>query len=214
MTNYSSVFHPRPTVNGPPRKRAKRFHQGHSYETSEILPGYSLPLTIMAEPRVTANTNIPHASLGTVSNKIKRLQSDLSSAASGECFGPGKQKVLDCKHDVDVLAGMVKELEVQSVARKRSLKVLLEASIDQLFDTYVDKAFEVVDENTEQLIRYTLYTASHKQNIKDVIKNGLNNEPDMLLDFEAKFERYFKEALANAVARSVAGDVLFQLKEI
>ncbi|KAH0146378.1 hypothetical protein KCU67_g12254, partial [Aureobasidium melanogenum] len=137
-----------------------------------------------------------------------------SSAASGECFGPGKQKVLDCKHDVDVLAGMVKELEVQSVARKRSLKVLLEASIDQLFDTYVDKAFEVVDENTEQLIRYTLYTASHKQNIKDVIKNGLNNEPDMLLDFEAKFERYFKEALANAVARYVAGDVLFQLKEI
>jgi hypothetical protein len=70
----------------------------------------------MAEPIVTANTNIPHASLGTVSNKIKRLKSDLSSAASGECFGPGKQKVLDCKHDVDVLSGMVKELEVQSVA--------------------------------------------------------------------------------------------------
>ncbi|KAG9736245.1 hypothetical protein KCU73_g10297, partial [Aureobasidium melanogenum] len=192
MTNPSSVFHPRPTVNGPPRKRAKRFHRGHSYETSEILLGHPLPLTVMAEPIVTANTNIPHASLGTVSNKIKRLKSDLSSAASG----------------------MVKELEVQSVARKRSLKVLLEASIDQLFDTYVDKAFEVVDENTERLIRNTLYTASHKQNIKDVIKNGLNNEPDVLLDFEAKFERYFKEALANAVARSVAGDVLFQLKEI
>ncbi|KAG9539254.1 hypothetical protein KCU61_g5636, partial [Aureobasidium melanogenum] len=214
MSNPSLVFHPRPTANEPPRKRAKRVHEGHSYKTSDAFPEHSLPLTVMAQPRNTTNTYIPHASLETISNKVKKLQSDLSSAASGECFGPGKEKVLDCKHDVDVLAGMVKGLEVQNVARKRSLKVLLEASIDQLFDTYVDKAFEVVDENTERLIRNTLHTPPHKQNIKDVIKKGLNNEPDVLLDFEVKFERYFKEALANAVARLVASDVLFQLKEI
>ncbi|CAD0096458.1 unnamed protein product [Aureobasidium mustum] len=68
----------------------------------------------MAPPKVTTtNAYIPHGSLEPISNKIKKLQSDLSSAASGECFGPGKQEVLDCKHDVDVLAGMVNLLDTQ-----------------------------------------------------------------------------------------------------
>lgn len=70
----------------------------------------------MAQPRaITTNTYVPHASLDTISNKIKKLQSDLGSAATGQLWGPDKQKVLDCKHDVDVLAGMVEGLDVQCV---------------------------------------------------------------------------------------------------
>lgn len=118
MTTPSSTFPRHPTANEPPRKRAKRVHEGRSYFTpNDILPEDSPPLTAMAQPRAaTTNTYVPHTSLDTVSNKIKKLQSDLSSAATGQCFGPGKQKVLDCKHDVDVLAGMVKGLDVQCAA--------------------------------------------------------------------------------------------------
>jgi len=71
---------------------------------------------MMASPPPTANTYIPHDSLKPISLKIKKLQSDLSSAATGQCWGPGKQKVLDCKHDVDALATMVKKLDVDGVA--------------------------------------------------------------------------------------------------
>lgn len=113
MTNPLSAFHPRPA----PRKRAKRVHEDCSYTLSDTRPENSLSLTAMAQPgATTSSTYVPHASLETVSNKIKKLQSDLGSTATGQLWGPGKQKVLDCKHDVDVLAGMVKGLEVQSVA--------------------------------------------------------------------------------------------------
>jgi hypothetical protein len=66
-----------------------------------------------AEPNITTNTYVPHNSLDTISLKIKKLQSDLSSAATGQCWGPGKQKVLDCEHDVDALAAMVKKLDIE-----------------------------------------------------------------------------------------------------
>lgn len=116
MTNPPSTFHPRPTVNEPPRKRAKSDHDGRSYLIRDTIREASLQVTVMAQPRATTNTYIPHASLETISNKIKKLQSDLSEAANGQCFGPGKQKVLDCKHNVDVLAGMVKGLDVHGAA--------------------------------------------------------------------------------------------------
>ncbi|KAG9837930.1 hypothetical protein KCU98_g8668, partial [Aureobasidium melanogenum] len=218
MTNPSSTFHPRPTANEPPRKRAKRGHEDRSYTTSDTLSEHSLPLTVMAEQRVTTNTYIPHASLETISNKIKKLQSDLSSAASGECFGPGKQKVLDCKRDVDVLAGMVKGPDVHGAARKKSLEMLLEASIDQLFDVHVRKAIQAVDENTKQLIRDALSDYSVEEDAKAATKEGLNKEPDVLLDLEAKFKRHFWEVLADTVARLVAErnkqNVLNQLMDI
>jgi hypothetical protein len=70
----------------------------------------------MAEPNLTTNTYVSHTSLETISLKIKKLQSDLSSAATGQCWRPGKQKVLDCKHDVDALAIMVKKLDIEGAA--------------------------------------------------------------------------------------------------
>jgi len=70
----------------------------------------------MTSPPLITNTYIPHYSLEPISHKIKKLQSDLSSAATGQCWGPGKQKVLDCKHDVDALVTMVKKLDVDGIA--------------------------------------------------------------------------------------------------
>jgi hypothetical protein len=70
----------------------------------------------MAEPQPTTNTYIAHTSLETISTKIKKLQSDLNSAATGQCWEPGKQKVLDCKHDVDALAVMVKGMDIDGIA--------------------------------------------------------------------------------------------------
>jgi hypothetical protein len=72
--------------------------------------------TIMTESSPTTNTYIVHTSLETISTKIKKLQSDLSSAATGKCWGPGKQKVLERKHNVDALAMMVKGLDVDGIA--------------------------------------------------------------------------------------------------
>ncbi|KAK6002689.1 hypothetical protein QM012_001439 [Aureobasidium pullulans] len=215
----SSTFHPRTTSNEPPRKRTKRGHEDRDYTTSDTPPEHILPLTIMAQPTTAlTNTYIPHASLETISNKIKKLQSDISSAASGECCGPGKQKVLDCKHDLDVLASMVKGLDVQGAARKKCLDVLVGASIDKLFDEHINKAIEVVDENTGNMIEDILLGASTETTMKAVIKESLKNEPDVLLDFEAKFMRHFKEALAEAVARLAAAreksNIFNQLRNI
>ena len=134
MPDPSSIFHPRPTANEPPRKRAKIAHEelerrplnlsSHffNYKVNRQSISTTKPrsrttdIAIMAEPIPTTNTYTTHTSLETISLKIKKLQSDLSSAATGQCWGPGKQKVLDCKHDVDVLALMVKELEVDGTA--------------------------------------------------------------------------------------------------
>lgn len=66
----------------------------------------------MAQPELTTNIYISHTSLDPISLKIKNLQSDLSSAASGEC----REKVLDSKHDIDTLAVMVKGLDVDGIA--------------------------------------------------------------------------------------------------
>ncbi|KAH0333384.1 hypothetical protein KCU81_g9877, partial [Aureobasidium melanogenum] len=204
MTNSPSTFHPRPIVNEPPRKRAKSGHDGCSYLIRDTLPKVSLPPAVMAQSTATLNTYIPHTSLETISNKIKKLQSDLSEAANGQCFGPGKQKVLDCKHDVDVLAGMVKGLDVHSAARKKSLDMLVEASIDQLFDKHVGKAKKAVDGDTKQLIREMLCSTADEKVAKAAIKEGLNNESDVLLNFEAKFRQHFREVLADAVASLMA----------
>lgn len=93
--------------------------------------------------------------------------------------------------------------------------MLVAASVDQLFDTYLNDAVELVDETTNQLIRDALSPASGIKDIKNAIKKGLNNEPDVLLGFEVKLMRHLKEAVADAVAGLVAErsrrDVLEQL---
>jgi hypothetical protein len=133
MPQSSKIFHPRSTANEPPRKRAKIAHEELEHTALKlrlhspnpeayrliILRERSRPRTrnnaIMAQPELTTNTYIPHTSLDHISLKIKRLQSDLSTAAAGQCWGPGKQNVLDCKHDVDALAVMVKGLDVECI---------------------------------------------------------------------------------------------------
>lgn len=134
MSNSSASYHPCPTANSPPRKRAKIAHEELNHNPLDLSShflnlGSHQPSTItcraqpgifnnniMASPSPTTNTYIPHNSLEPISLKIKKLQSDLSSAATGQCWGPGKQKVLDCKHDVDALATMVKGLDVDGVS--------------------------------------------------------------------------------------------------
>lgn len=86
----------------------------------------------------------------------------------------------------------------------KSLDLLVEASIDRLFDKHVDKAKKAVNGDTKQLIREALSIFSVVMTVKAAIKEGLHKEPDVLLDFEAKFMRHFNEALADAVARLVA----------
>jgi hypothetical protein len=78
--------------------------------------------------------------------------------------------------------------------------VLVEASIDQLFDTQVSKATAMVDETTKQLIKHALASDLAEKNAKAAIKNGLYKEIDVLMDLEIKFMQHFKEALADAVA--------------
>lgn len=94
----------------------------------------------------------------------------------------------------------------------------MRASIDQIFEGHVRKAKEAVDENTQQLIRDALNGGFNKIIAKDKIIRGLEDEPDLLLDFPAKFRQHFKEALADAVARLVAErnrqNVLNQLEDI
>jgi hypothetical protein len=101
--------------------------------------------------------------------------------------------------------------------RKKSLDVLVEANIDQLFDTYVDKAIAMVNETTKTLIEDTLQNHLASKPIKAAIKNALDKDPDVLFGFETKFLRCFDEALADAVADLVArrqrDDLLYQLME-
>ncbi|KAH0285204.1 hypothetical protein KCU62_g7737, partial [Aureobasidium sp. EXF-3399] len=221
-----------PSTNSPPRKRVKiaridldRDHtplNSSSHFLNLQVQQQSTLLrtndnTIMTSPPPIANTYIPHNSLEPISLKIKRLQSDLSRAATGQCWGPDKQKVLDCKHDVDALATMVKKLDVDVVARKKSLDVLMKANLKGMYDTCVEKAMTMVDNATMLLIQDTLQSISAREIIKETIQKGLAKEPDVLLDLEAKFERYFKEALAGAVADLVAQrsrlNVLKQLRK-
>lgn len=102
--------------------------------------------------------------------------------------------------------------------RRKSLDVLLEASIDRLFDEHVSKATKAVDDDTKQLIKDAIGSTFARVTVTAAIKIGLNNEPDVLLGLEAKFMRHFKNALADAVARLVAErnrcNLLDQLKEI
>ena len=131
MSKSSSFGRRHPSTNSPPQKRVKIAHEdldrdynplnlSSRFLNLEVQQQSSLLKTpkkaIMASSPPTANTYIPHYSLEPISLKIKKLQSDLSSAATGQCWGPGKQKVLDCKHDIDALATMVKELDVDGVA--------------------------------------------------------------------------------------------------
>ena len=130
MSNSSASRHRRPTANSPPRKRVKvvreeldrdhtPFNPTSRFLNLKVQRQSTLLKTnnnaVMTSPPPT-NTYVPHTSIEPISLKIKKLQSDLSSAATGQCWGPGKQKVLDCKHDVDALAVMVKELDVDGIA--------------------------------------------------------------------------------------------------
>jgi hypothetical protein len=96
--------------------------------------------------------------------------------------------------------------------------MLVEASIDHLFDTHVSKATAMVDKPTEKLIEHALASDLAKKNAKAAIKTGLYNEIDVLMDFEIKFMQHFKEALADAVARLMAeksrSNLLEQLTEV
>lgn len=73
----------------------------------------------------------------------------------------------------------------------------------QLFDEHIQKATEAVKENAAQLIKEVLGSAFARKTAQDAIRKGLDNDPDVLLDFEAKFLRHFKDALANAVKTHV-----------
>ena len=82
--------------------------------------------------------------------------------------------------------------------------MLVEARIDKIFDTYVSKAKETVNEVGNFLIEDALISDSARKAIKAKIKKGLDKEVDVLLDFGLKFEQYFEEALADAVSNLVA----------
>ena len=101
--------------------------------------------------------------------------------------------------------------------RKKSLDMLVEASIDRLFDNCVRKVQAQVDRTMRELIGDTLLYHPGSKAIKAAIKTAFDKELDVLLDFEVKFMRYFKEALADAVAELVAKrhkrDLLDQLTD-
>lgn len=69
--------------------------------------------TAMIPSSSTINTHsyISHVDLEVLSNKVKKLQSDLGGLTSQTWGGPGKDKILDCKHDVDGLAQSLKQME-------------------------------------------------------------------------------------------------------
>jgi hypothetical protein len=94
---------------------------------------------------------------------------------------------------------------------------MVEARIDQLFDTYVKKAVAMVNETTKTLIEDTLHYHWASKPIKAAIKNALDKDPDVLFEFENKFLRCFNEALADAVAdvaaRKQRVDLWVQLTE-
>jgi hypothetical protein len=96
--------------------------------------------------------------------------------------------------------------------------MLVEASIDHLFDTHVSKAAAMVDRPTQKLIEHALASDLAKKNAKATIKNGPCKETDVLMDFEIKFMQHFKEALAEAVAQLVAErsrcNILKQLMQV
>lgn len=73
-----------------------------------------------------------------------------------------------------------------------------------MFDAHLSKALAMVDESTKTLIGDALINDIAKQTVKMMIKKGLDEEPDVLLDLETKFARCFKVALADAVANLVA----------
>lgn len=96
--------------------------------------------------------------------------------------------------------------------------MLVEASIDRLFDTHVSRATSMVDKHTEKLIKHALASDLAKKNAKAAIKNGLYKEIDVLMDFGIEFMQHFKEALAEAVAQLVAErsrcNILKQLMQV
>jgi hypothetical protein len=88
--------------------------------------------------------------------------------------------------------------------RKKSLDMLVEASIDQTFNAYLSKATTMVNEHTKQLFEDAFTSGLAREKARTAIKEGLGKEVDVLLDFDTKFMRHFKEALAGAVAQLVA----------
>lgn len=80
----------------------------------------------------------------------------------------------------------------------------MEANINRMFDTCASKAMAMVDDATMLLIEDTFGSVSAKEIMKDTIRKGLAEEPDVLVNLEVKFEKYFKKALADAVADLVA----------
>jgi hypothetical protein len=83
--------------------------------------------------------------------------------------------------------------------------MLVEAGINQKFDVYLSKAITKVNEHTKQLFEDAFASGLAREKARTAIKDGLDKEVDVLLDFETKFMRHFKEALADAVAQLVAG---------
>ena len=76
----------------------------------------------------------------------------------------------------------------------------------------------MVDETTKALIRDAFPDYPAETTAKAAIKNALDKDPDVLLDFETKFARCFEKAVADAVVDLVAErtrrNLLDQFKEL
>ncbi|THY37039.1 hypothetical protein D6C99_09981 [Aureobasidium pullulans] len=174
----SSLSHSRPISDEPPNKRARTSDELNPTNSS---PHLLISPTAMTPSSLAINTHsyISHVDLEILSNKVKKLQSDLGGLTSQTWGGPGKDKILDCKHDVDGLAQSLKQMEALTT-----------------------------DISNQNLIKDGLGKLGGSNSTRTAIKESLLQDPDMLLGFEKKFTEHLRRALADIAAKRLETEIL------
>ncbi|OBW63917.1 MAG: Uncharacterized protein AUREO_060190 [Aureobasidium pullulans] len=192
----SSLSHSRPISDEPPNKRARTSDELNPTNSS---PHLLISPTAMTPSSLAINTHsyISHVDLEILSNKVKKLQSDLGGLTSQTWGGPGKDKILDCKHDVDGLAQSLKQMEALSTEL-----LTRSSSVD------LQKRCKSSVSQTKNLIKDGLRKLGGSNSTRTAIKESLIQDPDMLLGFEEKFTEHLRRALAEIAAKRLETEIL------
>ncbi|THW43315.1 hypothetical protein D6C83_01413 [Aureobasidium pullulans] len=203
----SSLSHSRPISDEPPNKRARTSDESNPTNSS---PHLLISPTAMIPSSSTINTHsyISHVDLEVLSNKVKKLQSDLGGLTSQTWGGPGKDKILDCKHNVDGLAQSLKQMEALNTDHSKSPNSTIEETIDKIFDRRFTEEMRKLSTEYQDLINDGLGVLGGSTSARTAIKESLLKDPDVLLDFEKKFTEHLRRALADIAAKRLETEIL------
>ncbi|THV71477.1 hypothetical protein D6C98_01549 [Aureobasidium pullulans] len=203
----SSLSHSRPISDEPPNKRARTSDASNPTNSS---PHLLISPTAMTPSSSAINTHsyISHVDLEILSNKVKKLQSDLGGLTSQTWGGPGKDKILDCKHDVDGLAQSLKQMEALNTDYSKSLNSTVGETIDKIFERRFAEEMQKLSTEYRDVINDGLGVLGGSRSTKTAIKESLLKDSDVLLDFEKKFTEHLRRALAEIATKRLETEIL------